>query len=120
MKHSEINILQSDSGVKVTTIRTIVCPIFIAGVVEFAFAAPGNQVIGIQTSDVCAHFVGPGGEESGCTVAGAGKVADGVAGAAGFVGEFPGHDSGRVLVPCDHGFDVAFECCLDLGIAVEL
>mgnify|MGYP006867930315 FL=1 len=47
MKHSKINILQSDSGVKVTTIRTIVCPIFIAGVVEAAFAAPGNQVVGI-------------------------------------------------------------------------
>lgn len=120
MEHSKIDVLQSDSGVKVTTNRTIVCPIFIAGVVEFAFAAPGNQVVGIQTSDVCAHFVGPGGEESGCTVAGAGEVADGVAGAAGFVGEFPGHDCWGVFVACHHGFDVAFECCLDLGITVKL
>ena len=77
-------------------------------------------MVGIQASDVCAHFVGPLGKESGCAVAGAGQVADGVAGAAGFVGEFPGHDSGRVLVACHHGFDVAFECCLDLGIAIEL
>lgn len=42
VKYSKINILQSDSGVKVTTIGAIVCPIFIAGVVEAAFAAPGD------------------------------------------------------------------------------
>lgn len=119
VERAKIDILQLQLHVKITPVGTIVRPV-VGLDVEPSLAARRDEVVLVQALDVGAHLVVPLGQELGRAVVGSGEVARSVGAAAGFVCDFPGHDAGVVFVAGYDGFDVAFECFLDLGEAVEL
>lgn len=119
VERAKIDILQLQLHIKITPVGAIVRPV-VGLDVEPSLAPCRDEVVLVQTLDVSAHLVVPLGQELGRAVVGSGEVAGPIGAAAGFVGDFPGHDGGVVFVAGYHCFDVAFECFLDLGEAVEL
>lgn len=120
VERPEIDVLELQLGVEIAPVCPVVSPILTVDIK--AALAPGcHEVVGVNAFDVRAHLVVPSGDQFGGAVCRrARQVAHAVGAAAGFVGEFPGEDRGRVFVPSHHCFDVAFEGCFDLGEAVEL
>ena len=119
VESAEIDVLESELGIKVSTVITIVEAVIGLAVVS-ALASPGNQMVGIEALDVCAEFVGPGSKKFRLAVRATGKVAGSVGATTGLVGEFPGHDCWALLVAVDDLLDVALEGLLDLRQTVEL
>ena len=119
VESAKVDVLQFELGVKVTTVRAVVCPV-IGLDVEAALAAGRDEVILIQALDVGAHLIVPSSDQFWSAVIGPRKVAYAVCAAAGFVGELPSEDGRVVLVSGHNGLDVSLESLLDLRQAVEL
>jgi hypothetical protein len=119
VESAKVDVLQLELSVEVTTVRTIVSPVFRLDV-EATLTARGDEMVLVQALDVCAHLIVPSGDRRGSTVLRSRKVAYAVRAAAGFVGELPGEDGRVVLVSGHDCLDVSLESLLDLGQAVEL
>jgi hypothetical protein len=116
---AKVDVLQFELGVKVTTVRTIVCPVIRLDV-EATLAARGNKVVLVQALNVCAHLIVPSSDQLRSTVLRSGKIANAVRAAAGLIGELPGEYGRVVLVSGHNRLDVSLKCLLDLRQAVEL
>jgi len=121
VESAKVDALQRELRVKVSAVAARIEPVGGALDVEPAFAAPRDEVVGVDALDVGGHLGNPGGENFGGAAALAtGEVASRVGAAAGLVGELPAEDSWGVLVSGDHLLDVALEGGLDAGLGVEL
>jgi len=120
VEDSIVNTGEGEGTVEISSYTAIVCPVIGLGIVKLAFAASGDQMKRVERFDVGGHFGGPGVDKGDGAVAAGGEVADRVARTAGLISELPGEYCGRVLVTTYDGGDVAFKCCLDSGVPIEL
>lgn len=120
MEGSVVDRLDGSIGVEITSVSSVISPVFVAFKVEGAFAAGGDEVVGVEKLDVGGNVLDPLEDSLGSAVGGTGEVADTVGAAAGLVGELPGHDCGGVLIAVDEDLDVVLEGGNDLGVGVEL
>ena len=120
MESSKVHLLELHFPNKVSSIRSVVSPIFVAFDVEFPLASPGDQVILVNGLDVCTQFLDPFGHNFVVTGSRARQISRSISSTAWLIGQLPGKDRGRVLISADECFGVLLECIDDLGVCVEV